>query len=449
MHPDLTVTEHAPCGCRGVVAACDITSSSCEPMWKWHSNPPVGPNGVHPLIAVPEQLCMTDDDAIVLLSQAMEAPPGTVITKDRNSSSHHSAGSASDSPADSAAGPALLLHQALNRVGGLLHLLSLLGGTPGGSSLQQRLHQLQPPMLLALLLAQQRRLGEQSFWHAYISNLPERPPCAWFDSVDQQLTVNNNAANSHSSSAMSRSPSAAAAAIPAAGGAAALDSKTLEAAAAAAVAAKCAAAAGVFDGALGGITAAEVAWAYGQVVSRAFATGGGMMGNKAGIALLPVIDMLNHAAGAAVPVCWQEGDVENKEVEQEGGQQRAGQHLTRGALGTSVAKGTAQGGESQEGVGFWCVWHQQLTDWPADADADSDGAASSTVSSTGGTESGHSTTTVSSSVGANRGDEVEEELPGQVILQSGQELYISYMSSVDAAAALLSFGFIPPELTQP
>lgn len=35
-----------------------------------------------------------------------------------------------------------------------------------------------------------------------------------------------------------------------------------------------------------------------------------------------------------------------------------------------------------------------------------------------------------------------------VILRAGQELYISYMSNCDAAAALLSFGFLPPELQQ-
>jgi hypothetical protein len=35
-----------------------------------------------------------------------------------------------------------------------------------------------------------------------------------------------------------------------------------------------------------------------------------------------------------------------------------------------------------------------------------------------------------------------------VILCQGEELYISYMSNCDAAAAYLSFGFVPPELKQ-
>jgi hypothetical protein len=140
----------------------------------------------------------------------------------------------------------------------------------------------------------------------------------------------------------------------------------------------------MFGTALGGITAAEVAWAYGQVASRAFATSGAS--GTSGLALLPVIDMLNHAAGAAVPVCVLT--------------QEADGHEQQGVPGASTSSGASGGG-------YWCVWHQQERYSAGEMPADD-----------------------------------------SVILAAGEELYISYMSSCHAAAALLSFGFVPPELLQ-
>lgn len=397
------MTDDAPCGCRGVVAASEITASSCQALWAQHSIPPEGPNGVAPLIAVPERLCMTSEDAHELLSQVLSsaADPATAVTTKHLSGRTHTA-----PPTNSTTRPASLLEQAASSFGLLLGLPAASGGHQRGV-LQQRLRQLQPPMLLALLLAQQRRLGPQSFWHAYISSLPERPPCAWFDAVEQQLlrpATSTQESKQEQQWFASMAGSAGAAA-------AALDASTL-AAAASAVAAKCRAAADVFGAALGGVSAAEIAWAYGQVVSRAFATG---PPGTAGIALLPVIDMLNHTAGAAVPVCWL------GEAEEGAQQQKQEQHQQDGAAADIGGDG-----------GLWCVWRQQLSS-EQDADLSTDSAAAAAAGGAGDGGSGGGVAGVES-----KGD--------PVVLCAGQELYISYMSSCDAASAYLSFGFMPPEI---
>lgn len=448
VHPSLVVTDDAPCGCRGVVAAYDVTLSSCQTMWAQHSNPPEGPSSVPPLIAVPEQLCMTSEDALYLLSEVVSAAdPTAVITKRLGSNSTtgtpHAVGTGGHSVSthstdsnrfskNSIHGP-MFLQQALGSLG------QLLGLQPGGQQalLQQRLRQLQPPMLLALVLAQQRRLGAHSFWHAYISTLPEQPPCAWYSTVAQQLLGKLPYSSQESRALQQQVKSGIAQGSFAQHSTPDIGAAAL-ATAAAAVAAKCAAAADVFGSALGGISAAEVAWAFGQVASRAFATGSP---GTTGIALLPVIDMLNHAAGAAVPVCWLGLGGEGVEQQQP----------------DTPPAAAAVGGSGAEGVdgGYWCIWHQRLTEWEGAAagpgcgnthvssdcssSSSSDGVVSMGVSEAGSGE-------IAGSDGDTASEGVRADDP--VLLCQGEELYISYMSNCDAAAAYLSFGFVPPELKQ-
>jgi hypothetical protein len=298
-------------------------------------------------------------------------------------------------------------------------------------------------MLLALLLAQQRRVGEQSFWHSYISTLPTKPPCAWFDAVEHRLLAKQTANLQQPQAASASNTSAAA---DAAGNRAVHASlgPTPFKAAVKAVSAKCAAAADVFGPALGGITASEVAWAYGQVVSRSFATGGT---GTTGLALLPVIDMLNHAAGAAVPVCWM-GEQADEQQQQDRERQQVAESRHSGSSG-SVENAAEVGG-------YWCVWHQQLTGWGADDASDGDPAGvlcgNSAVSSSSSSSSSDGVcsvgTNVAMSVSAIEGIIGVESVVDPLILRVGEELYISYMSSCDAVAAQLSFGFVPPELQQ-
>jgi len=410
IHPALVVTDNAPCGCRGVVAGDDITLSSCQPMWQQHSDPPMGPNQALPLIAVPEDICMSSDDAIQLLSRVVMAPPGAPVTKPI-SSIQQALGVSSPLPSsqrgrEPGAGP-LFLQQAVNSLGKLLGIQQL----AQEALLQQRLQQLQPPMLLALLLAHQRRLGQHSFWHSYISNLPAEPPCAWFDRTTARL-ANQPILKPQQRQLSSGTTSAGDAQVSAAS-----TSSTLETAAAA-VAAKCAAAADVFGAALGGLTPVEVAWAYGQVASRAFKTG--EPGSNS-IALLPVIDMLNHSAGAMVPACWLGSNGEGMEHRVFEGEPSA-----------------AEGVGSPSTGGYWCVWHQPLADWPHMAPPAQEEAAGTSSNAAG---SMIATNSESGRVPMKGGDGEDD-----VIMRCGEELYISYMSNVDAEAALLSFGFIPPEL---
>jgi hypothetical protein len=343
---------------------------------------------------------MTTEDAVQLLSREIAATDSTAVI------TMTAVDGTADAAATPAAGPGVLLQQAFSSFSQLLGL-KLLGQQ---HTLQQRLQQLQPPMLLALLLAHQRRLGPQSFWYPYISNLPNRPPCAWYDIVEHAALQGSlpNVTGLRTTATAPAAPQEA------------LQPDTLQAAASA-VAAKCAAAAAVFGTALGGITAAEVAWAYGQVASRAFATSGAS--GTSGLALLPVIDMLNHAAGAAVPVCvlTQEGEG----------------HEQRGSTSASSSSSDASGG-------YWCVWHQQLPEWGQQQQA-----AIAPVNTTSSSSDGFQNEGVSEDVSERQGA-AAGELPADdcVILSAGEELYISYMSSCNAAAALLSFGFVPPELLQ-
>jgi hypothetical protein len=192
--------------------------------------------------------------------------------------------------------------------------------------------------------------------------------------------------------------------------------------AAAAVAAKCTTAAGLFGAALGGLTASEVACAYGHVVSRAFAV---PQGDSSSIALLPVVDMLNHLAGSSIPLLWQpppgdddSGDAAAGEQQQQQQQQQA-QH-------------------SSMPHGVWCVWPQQLTEW------DVRGAELSRLS-------GGSSTAPTAEGARRRASDAGGAPPvppraADLVMRAGEELFISYMSRCSPEAALLSFGFVPPEL---
>ena len=75
------------------------------------------------------------------------------------------------------------------------------------------------------------------------------------------------------------------------------------------------------------------------------------------------------------------------------------------------------------------------------AGGDTEASNQGSSSSGGGSDNGSSH---GGGVAVDEGVEVGDG----VVLRCGEELYISYMSSVDAAAAMLSFGFVPPELQQ-
>lgn len=106
-----------------------------------------------------------------------------------------------------------------------------------------------PPLLLALLLASERRKGGGSFWWPYIAALPEEPPCAW-----------------------AMPPACLGAALEELGSLAAGWGPAVRAASAA-VDRRCEAAAAAYGAALGGVTAADMRWALGHVVSRSFGSG--------------------------------------------------------------------------------------------------------------------------------------------------------------------------------
>jgi hypothetical protein len=219
------------------------TSNLIMPVQQQHQEPaaaaPAGLQQQLSLIAVPEQLYMTTDDALDIL--------GTAIVHQQQHTQHSQHSTAS----------------------GLQQLLARFSSLGFGQQEQQRqqqqlvesLQRLQPPLLLALLLAFERSKGPDSFWYPYISNLPEEPPCGWFAALQQQQQQQQQPAGVTPDEV---------------------------AAAAAAVASKCSAAAAMYGPALGGcITADDVVWAYGQVVSRAF-------GNGRDVAFAPLVDMLNH-----------------------------------------------------------------------------------------------------------------------------------------------------------
>jgi hypothetical protein len=354
VHESLAVVAAASCGCRGVVATADIASGA-------------------PLIAVPEELTMSSQDALDVLSKQLQHQEGGAAAAVTKQLPQSAGGGGGATAATSITRPA-------PRGGGLLQQLlqGLLPQQHQDKSPAQLLTKVQPPMLLALLLAHQRRLGAASFWAPYISDLPEAPPCSWYSAVLPQVRAWDGPQQKEPAAAVAADGNKSASAK--------------AAAAAAAVAAKCTAAAAVFGCALGGLTAEELAWAYGQVVSRAFSMG---RPQPDSMALLPAIDMLNHLAGASVPVFLEQSEAD----------------------GGCSSDGGGDGASS----GAWCIWPQQLTE------RDVRGASSGKPAAGGQTSEG-------------------EE--GGVVLRAGQELYISYMSSCDAPTALLSFGFCPAELQQ-
>ncbi|KAI7846423.1 hypothetical protein COHA_000036 [Chlorella ohadii] len=135
---------------------------------------------------------------------------------------------------------------------------------------QAQRERIDPTLLLMLLLATERRKGPDSFWWPYIAALPEGLPCGW------------------------ALPPAELAATLAGLGSLADGWQPKIAAAAAAVQQRCEAAAAAYGPELGGVTAAEVRWALGHVVSRCFGSGDEL-------ALLPFIDLMNHQQHADTP----------------------------------------------------------------------------------------------------------------------------------------------------
>jgi hypothetical protein len=269
VHPALEIVADAPCGCRGVVAVADISM----PAQQQHEEPATpaaaqhsSPEGLQqlPLIAVPEQLYMTTDDALDILS--------TAIAQQQHQ--QHSQSSSSSSSSSSASNPASKLQQLLAH----FNPLGVGQQQQQQQQLLESLQRLQPPLLLALLLAFERSRGPDSFWYPYIANLPAEPPCGWFAALQQQQQQQQ------------QQPAGA--------------TPDEVAAAAAAVASKCAAAAAMYGPALGGcISTDDVVWAYGQFVSRAF-------GQGRDVAFAPLIDMLNHqpvSSGAGL-AHWQHSD---------------------------------------------------------------------------------------------------------------------------------------------
>jgi hypothetical protein len=128
---------------------------------------------------------------------------------------------------------------------------------------------------LALLLATERARGEASFWAPFLATLPPRPPCAW---------------------AMPAAELDAALAGLGARATGGWRAAVADAARAVAVGVERALAAAAPRGG-GALSAAELRWALGQVASRSY--GGGDA-----LAMLPVIDLANHRAGAPTPDGW-------------------------------------------------------------------------------------------------------------------------------------------------
>ena len=239
MDPRLVITEDAPCGCRGIVAAAPL------------------PAGGAP-VRVPEALYMTTGDANHILQRRVdEHLCGSSGGKDSSS------GSSSGGSDSGGGGP-------LERLRGFAAAAAARLG--GASAQPPPITEVEPLSRLALLLAHERSKGAASRWAPYIDSLPARPPCAWLLPADELRAV-----------------------LRAAGcaGAAAARAEAAVARAAAAATARCEGLAAAYGAALG-VGAADVAWALGHVVSRAF--GGGE-----DVALAPLIDSANHSAGAGKP----------------------------------------------------------------------------------------------------------------------------------------------------
>ncbi|KAG2501281.1 hypothetical protein HYH03_001083 [Edaphochlamys debaryana] len=135
---------------------------------------------------------------------------------------------------------------------------------------------------LGLLLAVERRRGDDSFWAPYIRSLPDDVPCGWALSK-QQLTATLDALRPTLGARLEGWAPAAERA-----------GKGVEAVAEAAVKR--------YGRHLeGDLDVADVVWGMGQVLSRSF--GGG-----ADLGMAPYIDLLNHREGAPKPRSFVDSD---------------------------------------------------------------------------------------------------------------------------------------------
>eukprot|EP00879_Flechtneria_rotunda_P003981 GHRR01004221.1.p1 GENE.GHRR01004221.1~~GHRR01004221.1.p1 ORF type:complete len:501 (+),score=211.42 GHRR01004221.1:164-1666(+) len=382
VHPSLQVVENAPCGCRGIVAVDSVCLPEEKQQQQAQQHTSTDSSTQHmPLIAVPEELYMTSADALDILTEAMLS----------NASSPTEGNAAQHQQTDVFQQPQQQqLQQQMQ-----------------AQELSSKLSCLQPPLLLALLLAYECSKGPESFWQPYIAGLPDEPPCAWWPHLEQQ-SRHSQQQSVHAASGDKQqrqqqagwlaglqkavmqlqdslrlhttagSSSAAAAPTP-------MPSADVAQAAAAAVYGKCSATAQLFGPYLAGVTAADVAWAYGQVLSRAFGAG-------PDVGLAPLIDMLNHKQGAVQPQHWQ-GDLPAGPT---------GGLCKHTPLTAAPADDAAQCSNVSASDKYWVVWSQAPTSTM--------GAAMS------------------------------------VVLHAGQELFISYVANCDATTAALNFGFVPPEL---
>jgi hypothetical protein len=140
---------------------------------------------------------------------------------------------------------------------------------------------------LALLLAHERGRGAASAWAPYIASLPADPPCAWHMAPARLAAALDGLAAARGGGGGSDGGGG--------GGDATLPARWAAAVEAAGrvARARAAALAGAYGAPLG-VDAAGVAWAMGHVVSRCFGRGGD-------VALAPLVDSCNHAAGASPP----------------------------------------------------------------------------------------------------------------------------------------------------
>ncbi|KAF6261924.1 hypothetical protein COO60DRAFT_1636458 [Scenedesmus sp. NREL 46B-D3] len=245
------------------------------------------------------------------------------------------------------------------------------------------MERLQPALLLALLLAYERSKGPDSFWYPYIASLPNEPPCGWFTALQHQQQQQQQQPSGTTPVEVS--------------------------AAASAVVTKCRAAAAMYGPALGGcVSADDVVWAYGQVVSRAFGSG-------RDVAFAPLIDMLNHQLASSQPqLLTVSGEAAAAAAAAAANPATAATAVTLEALLVKAAGAVScdagllppeAGAEAQQpALNLWCVCKAPR-------------AAS----------------------------QQQQQQQQQLVLAAGEELYISYVTECDARAAYLNFGFVPPE----
>lgn len=304
-----------------------------------------------PLMAVPEQLYMTTDDAVQILTKVLLHKPHYTGTNSSLSGSSHGIFSR-------------IMHQ--------LSQLQQKTLNPR-QQLAESLTRLQPPLLLALLLAHERNKGLASKWHPYIAALPAEPPCGWFPSLQCQP------GHSHCQQKL-------------------LQHRVIRpetvAAAASAVKSKCTAAAKSF-GPLLDVTVDDVVWAFGQVVSRAYGSG-------SDVGLAPLIDMVNHEQGAPIPQLL--------------------------AVPAAVAAPPA---------------HEQLSLAVGQQGVTDDRYLNRVQGSLNQLhDSAPSQLLWAVCVAPRHKPQNKQRQP---VMIAGQELYVSYIASCDAATAFLNFGFVPPE----